>query len=273
MRIRTRVAIAVGLLGLGTIAPADNAALTSGGLPRMMSGHPTISMVSEVVKVVVHGKRVDTDCTFVFDNLGNACTVNMGFPDFGMWAYDYVHQKPKSIFKSFQSYVDGKRVATRLVLGADKREQWQTKLVSFEKDGSRVVREVYSTELGGAAASIDVGAASYVLHTGASWKGGIGKATVRFEFAPETEVVGPLDVKNISGMQKLTEKDLAHVLKPGGVIVVGPGNPTVHGASLVFEKSHWKPTTDDDILILFKYPSKVLQEDRKKAKELMKGSG
>jgi len=239
----------------------------------MMSGHPTISMASEVVKVVVRGRTVDSDCTFVFDNSGGACTVNMGFPDFGMWAYNYEHKKASTIFSSFQSYLDGRAVPTKLVLGADKREQWQTKLVSFDANGSRVVREVYSTELGGIADTVFIGAASYILHTGASWRGGIGKATVSFDFAPETEVVAPLDVKYITGMEKLTEKDLAYVLKPGALIVIGPVKPTVHGTSLVFEKSNWKPVVNDDILVLFKYPSKILEQMRKEAAAKMKGKG
>ncbi len=125
------------------------------------SGHPTISMASEVVKVVVRGHRVDTDCTFVFDNSGDACTVNMGFPDFGLWAYNYEHKKASTIFTSFKSYVDGKPVSTKLVLGQDHREQWQTKLVSFDKNGTRVVHEVYSTEVGvSGSAAVTLGAAS-----------------------------------------------------------------------------------------------------------------
>ena len=76
-----------------------------------------------------------------------------------------------------------------------------------------------------------------------------------FEF---TSLVNPIN---------FVRADPAHVLKPGGLVVFGPGEPTVRGTSLVFDKSNWKPTKADDILVLYKYPSKVLQEELKEVAE------
>jgi len=231
----------------------------------MMSGHPTISMALEVVKLIVHGKKVETDCTFVFKNSGNACSVNRGFPDCGMWAYDMERKKPETMFKSFRSYVDGKAVKTKLVLGADKHEQWQAKTISFSKGGVRVVKEAYSTDLGGIAAWGFIGAASYILHTGASWNGPIGKATVTVEFSPELELATPFDIKYVASQANLKDKDFEEIQKPARLLVLGPGKPSVQGHSVVFEKRNWKPTKTDDILILFKFPTKLLEEERKQA--------
>src|SRR5579862_1086347 len=137
------------VLTLVASASGDNAAMTTGGVPSMLSAHPSVSMVREIVKITVHSDRVDTDCTFVFKNEGVACNVKMGFPDFGMWAYAEGKAPGRSWFKSFQSYVDGKPVKTKLEVGKAPGEQWQVKTVLFEKNGSHVVREVYSNEAGG----------------------------------------------------------------------------------------------------------------------------
>ncbi|HVT11588.1 MAG TPA: hypothetical protein VHE55_04925 [Fimbriimonadaceae bacterium] len=245
---------------------ADNAALTTGGQPTMMSGHKSISMESEVVKITVHWNRVDADCLFVFANHGRACTVNMGFPDFGLWAYEFRKKEPHSIFKTYRSYVDGKKVKTKLVLDKDKIQQWQTKMISFAANGKRTVREVYSTELGGAA--VDQGKvwafASYLVHTGASWKGKIGKATVIVTFDPDTELKTPI-IMSYGSMIGMKPEDIGKRIEiPGGIVVSGLTKPAVQGRTLTFVLKDWKPVMADDLYVGFKYPDKALQEAKKK---------
>src|SRR5437868_13850348 len=69
------------LLLLAAAAGANDAALSYGGTPKMLGGHGSVSMQSELVRMKVGEKMVDVDCTFVFANPGKACTVRIGFPD------------------------------------------------------------------------------------------------------------------------------------------------------------------------------------------------
>jgi hypothetical protein len=258
----------VGVIGWVAIpqkAIADDAALTTGGLPRMMTSHPSISMTCEVVKLTVHGETIDTDCTFWFTNSGSASTVNMGFPDFGMFAYAQPSDTARTMFKKFQSYVDGKPVPTTLVLGKGPGEQWQTKMISFGKGATRVVHETYTTEVGGVNSDFPVAIAPYVIHTGSSWKGPIGMATVTVNFEPDSEVGKSLDVLYLSVLSKGA---LKHVLKPGGVVVLGMIRPRAVGPSLIFQRTSWKPSRTDDIMVAYRYPPKVIERLRQKEKAL-----
>lgn len=244
---------------------ADNAALTSGGLPKMMAAHPSIAMESEVVKMVIHGDRVETDCTFVFANHGKACKVQMGFPDFGLWAFAYTSKKPQTMFRKYRSYVDGKSVATKLVLGEKPGEQWQTKTVSFPANGKRIVREVYTTDVGGIALAKPIAFASYILHTGASWKGNIGKATILITVDKDTGIADPLSVSYSAAMPSSEATFKSDLDKPGGVLVTGVAAPTIAGRTLRIEKSNWRPTIKDDILVAFYFSKEVLDRMRKAA--------
>jgi hypothetical protein len=240
------------LLSGTAIANADNAALTTGGLPKMMKAHPSIRMAAETVDLFVHKNTIETVCTFTFVNDGPACTVNMGFPDFGLWAYASTPKPPRSMFKKFQSFVDGKSVKTKLIPGALPGEQWQTKLVSFQAKSKRIIRETYTTELGGVADQETLGAASYLLHTGSSWKGNIGRAVVTVTFAPDSELIPPfvIDPDAIKSHSTL----MAHMAKPGAIVSTSRIKPQISGASLIFTRENWRPTKEDDILVFFHYP-------------------
>jgi hypothetical protein len=258
----------------GVAAPTalcDNAALTSGGLPTMLKAHKSVTMESEVVKITIHWDRVDVDCSFVFVNHGPSCEVNMGFPDFGLWAYadgpPSGKRTPHTMFKSYRSSVDGRMVKTKLVLGKNPGEQWQTQQVSFPKDAKRIVREVYTTDVGGVAVSSDEvwAFASYLLHTGSSWNGNIGTATVIATFAPDSQIALPLRV-SFGDFRKTDAKTTsAQLAKPGGVIVSGMSKPDVKGRSLTFTRSNWKPAQTDDIYVGYLMPKDVLDKHRKKA--------
>src|SRR5580658_3484003 len=69
------------LLSLCHAAVADDAAMSGeGGTMTLLSGgHPSITMVSEVVRID-HLPDGRVRAHFVFKNAGPACTVQMGFP-------------------------------------------------------------------------------------------------------------------------------------------------------------------------------------------------
>lgn len=243
---------------------ADNAALTAGGQPRMMSSHPQVRMASEVVSMVVTKKRVLTDCTFVFRNSGKACTVRMGFPDFGMWAYAHPSKKARTRFKSYRSYVNGHPVKTNLILGKEPGEQWQVKQVLFPANGTVVVREQYTNEIGGIATKMVIASAAYVVHTGASWKGPIGHARFTLKFSEDTELPTPFQVKLGKWPKDFNEQVMDFIAKPGGIFATGPCQPTVKDRTMVFEKTNWMPQKSDDIYVFYRYPPKALEAEMKK---------
>jgi len=234
----------------------------------MLDAHPSVSMQSEVVKMVIHWNRVDTEAAFVFVNHGKACKVNMGFPDFGLGAYAHLRKQPVTMFKDFHSFVDGKPVETKLVLGQRLGEQWRTKTVSFAENGKRAVREVYTTKLGGAAErGRPLALACYLLHTGASWTGNIGTATILVTFDPDSEVAAPLNVL-FDDKGGLAAQELENQAgKPGGVLAAGPSAPSIQGRTLRFEMRNWRPSGWDDISVGFAYPKRAVQWEEEQAKK------
>lgn len=147
-----RVLALAGVLG-GGAARADDGGITYGGAPRLLAGHPSVSMQSEVVRMKVGRKRVRVTCDFVFHNSGRAGRVRMGFPDRGEGDGDPGRsdpkEAPKGTFLSYASWVDGKGVPTRIVRSSDSSQVWHAKTVSFAAGATRRVRDVYTLEAGG----------------------------------------------------------------------------------------------------------------------------
>lgn len=227
----------------------------------MLAEHKTITMVSEVVKLTLHATRVDADCTFVFKNNGPACNVNTGFPDAGGSSYPFL---------TFQSFVDGKPVATKLEADKDGWKHWRVKVVPFEKDGVRIVREVYTSEMGGGLGKPIVAIANYILRTGASWHGPIGSAKIVLNVLPETEVPVPLQIAYTSSSMSYTEAQLQDLWNKGWIAAMGPCQPRVDGRSIVFEKQNWKPTAKDDIFVIFKYGKNALSQSERESRAPVK---
>jgi hypothetical protein len=129
-------------------------------------------------------------CVFVFENTGPAETLLVGFPDYEPMA-DIGHVPEDRTLRSIHVWVDGDLVepwrAPRETSGfsitksypfADQFWVWP---VVFAEHQTRVLRTDYEH-----AASADNGShwnISYVLTTGASWAGPIGKAIVRVKSA------------------------------------------------------------------------------------------
>lgn len=190
-------AVLIGVLtGLAADATANDGRLASGGSPELLKGHPSVTMTSEFITITVNDDGVDVNCNFVFTNHGPACTVRMGFPDRGVGSLDpdededstaVLKTPPSTTFDFFRSYVDGHRVKTKLIRGSGEGEYWHTKSVRFAAHGVRRVRDVYSQRVGGGltviggryARSSEIG---YILNTGASWHGSIGRTEIVVKF-------------------------------------------------------------------------------------------
>jgi hypothetical protein len=246
---------------LPTIALADDAELSFGGAPRMMSGKTSVVMQSEVVTMTVGNDSVDVDCRFVFKNNGPACTVRMGFPDRGRGAADPTENedgksKPASTFNSFASYVDGKPVRTSVISDASNpSDLWHVKMVHFGSGQTVAVRDVYRTIV---SSQVDVApgyhggnySTFYVLHTGASWAGKIGRADVVVHMRRNGLHKIRLASYAAAGNPDPYKINWAK-LKPGTVLWRGPSTPTLDGTTIRFARTNFEPGYLDDVLLFF----------------------
>ena len=247
---------------------ADDAAMSSGGSPTLLKGHPSISMVLEHVTVTVGKDKIRYDCTFNFQNKGPATSVKIGFPDRGFGAYETGDQEdaydakqkgkkkaPFAALKEFVSYVDGKKVAVKLE-GTNKIAQsWHTKVVKFGANQSHVVRNTFYADMGSGVTNSggSLKEARYVIHTGRSWKGAIGDAVVEFIFEdPRLETLSPISAIGFGKETPFASKKLGE-LPLNAVIYQGFGKMTVKGNRLIFQQKNLKPTAKDDLVIDFGY--------------------
>lgn len=256
--------VLIPVLALATaFAVADDGWLGYPGSPKQFNAKPTVRMASERVTVVIHRWHADVRCDFVFENQGPAVAVKMGFPDFhSNWE---IGEKAKTIYERFISYVDGRRVRTTLEPklyaktsgGIDAPSAFQTKVVQFSKNQQHRVVELYRVHLGSLALSGTtpkahypaIKAFDYIFHTGSTWRGSIGKATMRIRFAKDATLPrGRLTIGDYPPDGNWTYEFFAskrsqlHIVQPGWKL---------SGRVLILQKRNWKPTMDDDVEIFF----------------------
>jgi hypothetical protein len=254
----------LGVFLLGNKVAADDGGISFGGSPHLLNGHPSVAMVREAVHIDVHKEVITVDCNFVFHNSGPVCTVRMGFPDEGLGAAEPYQGDPvptgpdlKATFLSYDSYVDGKKVPTKLVPTNDRTLYWHTKNVTFKPNSDCIIRDVYTLKPGGQVTSGNglYQQTSYVLHTGASWHGPIGKADITIKFEPDTESV-PIKLQALSALH---EHDLSRLdwakLPAGTVVYEGPCAAKAQGQTMSFTKTNFTPTKKDDIRVYYAYRS------------------
>lgn len=213
-------------------AHADDGAVSevSGGTIAPLDQHPSVRMVSEVVTVrIVDGKSY-VHCEFVFRNEGKATTVKMGFPEHAWGGGD---GGAFMRIKGFKTWVDGKttKVAYKpanntrpKISGGEEYKAWYVKDVRFAKGQTRKVVDEYYAKLGsegGAGSPYDkISIFDYVLKTGSTWKGPIGKAVVIVDASTMTPYcdinAGPAGYSNRGGiltwsLVNIEPKDDIHV--------------------------------------------------------------
>jgi hypothetical protein len=136
-------------------------------------------MVSERV-VARLGAKVDrVTATFVLRNVGAATTVQVGFPERG-WG-DVGRQSAE--FLSFSSTVDGVPTSIRTTPWQGEESQdlsrYRVKSVRFAPGQTRTVVVRYTARPG--ENSMGSRLFTYVVTTGASWKGSIGSADIQVD--------------------------------------------------------------------------------------------
>jgi hypothetical protein len=180
------------LLSLNAVQADDgSSSLISGGASVAVTPHPSVRMVREEVQVQLYPDKALVHCQFIFKNDGKACSVKMGFPEEKQASGD-----TGKLFRmwGFKSWVDGTLVQTRRVQmvrghqnAFNSYQALYLKEVSFKSGQVRTVVDEYTTELG------DMGwifspyceyrLFTYVLKTGATWKGSIGEAEIKVDYS------------------------------------------------------------------------------------------
>lgn len=178
------ITICFTFLPLSIVAANDSVVVGVGGTPfvvRMVQKeHPSIRLVREDIYIKLPEGKVTA--RFVFRNEGPTTTVLMGFPESGggdVWI-------EWSGFDYFISLVDGKQVKVQRVGPTGEKlpekitsahyEIWWVKRVKFRKGQTRVVVNHYQGGLGHDTTGQQW--FTYVLTTGANWKGQIGYARI-----------------------------------------------------------------------------------------------
>lgn len=256
-----RSGLILGLALLASVSAADDGWVADVGGPAILGAkHPTIRMKDETVNINVGKKVTSVSCLFHFVNSGPACDVGMGFPDDPQLEGDEV---AKTIFNSFTSWVDGKPVVCHFKsIGAYK--YWQVKTVHFGAKESHVVRDDYTvnTGEGNQGAEVYDYYATYILHTGNTWKGNIGsvKVNIRFDSSfPKFNRLIPLETltKTIENTKNEADAPFTrHVQKfftqnKKAIFWKGPRKPTLKGHVLKFSAKNLRPTDADDIFLSF----------------------
>ncbi len=253
-------------LALSSFALANDAGLTYGGSPSLLKGHKTIQMVSEIIRVDVWKDHEIVDCQFVFKNHGKATKARMGFPDRSSGAGNPEEEgrvdPPKGSFNWFNSWVDGKKVKTTIARGKELGDYWHVKYVPFADGQSVKVHDRYRVDTGFAMTpdNGNVREATYVVHTGASWKGKIGRSDVYVTFhglkAP-LHVMPLLDFSPREGDDEVRGASLhAGRFASSDIVWSGPSKPSVHGTRLHFVRKNWRPQVGDDVDLFFSYYKK-----------------
>jgi len=257
---------AMGGLLLACIASAsraDDGGISFGGSPHLLKGHASVAMKNEVVTMDVGKEKIKVDCKFLFHNSGPDSTVRVGFPDQGegsMEPYQGEDVRPKgkdlkATFLTYDSWVDGKKVQTELVPTDDRTLFWHAKTVNFKANKDCAIRDVY-TLMPGAQVTNENGMyqqTSYVLHTGASWHGPIGRAEIIVNFDPAV-IGGPIKLKAYSSLPVKKFYELKWSTLPAGTVIYdGPCAPKLEGNTLRFVVNNLKPTKKDDVHLYYAY--------------------
>jgi hypothetical protein len=134
-----------------------------------MDEHPSVRLVAEHVHARIFDKYALVECVFFLRNEGPETIVEMGFPC-------YMGEE-KRRFEEFRSYVDGQEVEIEIVEDRDQHPAvWYCKDVHFGEGELKVIRDTYRGGYGGNTMG-DIWF-TYILHTGASWKGTIGSVSI-----------------------------------------------------------------------------------------------
>lgn len=174
---------------MGTLLFANDSEMGSDAFSVYPINSNKIAMVSESVYIDIPAATVD--CNFIFWNpTQESLEILIGFPG---------HEEPEYgdfniTLRDFHSYVDGKPVEVTIKRDTATTRIWYTKKVLFEPNTTKRVRNTYKVNY---SVSINSGFwFSYIMKTGANWKGKIGRADVYMYMGRSLYEVTQIEPKN-----------------------------------------------------------------------------
>lgn len=189
-----------------------------------------VRLVSETIRVTFLKETARVSCVFIFRNEGSAQRVVIGFPDEARGDVP-----AEGLIQWFRSWVNGqpvpvRRVAVERVVDYEGTYVWWLKEVPFAAGQTVTVRNEYEIRY-----SVNVEGTewfTYILATGAGWKGPIRQATITVDLGR----IPPAAVYGIGPPQ----------VRPG--LVVSPGYQ-VRGRQLLWRFSNFEPTDKNNIRV------------------------
>jgi hypothetical protein len=237
---------------------ADDGILYYQGIPQLMSGRTHIRMVQEFVLAKIGRKRARVYCRFVLRNEGKTSKARIGFPDGNDHDGEFTDVPTKPSLHNFRSSVDSHPISTHIMKGMD-YPFFHVKTVWFRPRQTRVVEDWYDVPLDESATDMvagDKGQASYyvqgfryIMASGGSWYGPIGRATVRITWLrPEMRRSMPVSLAKFGdpGASKQWDR-----LPKNLVIYAGFSVPKVSARSISFYRSNFEPSRHSDIDLTF----------------------
>lgn len=203
----------------------------------------SIRMTSEAIRARIVGDAVGghlarVACLFVLRNEGPRQRIRIGFPEDTGGDID-----ERGLIRRFTSTVNGQPVAVRRVVQRSDGDFggffiWWTKDVTFDAGETKQIRNDYEVAL---SANVEgVAWFTYILSTGANWKGRIGEATVVVD-------LGPIDPRRVIGLGTRPRRDNHREF------LLSPLGAKQEGTRLVWRLKDFEPTQRDNIMVAWYY--------------------
>jgi hypothetical protein len=165
-------AIAISALWLSAraVAIANDGYWVEVGDARGFQNSEQIALLSEDLRIILHDSFMNVRVKYVFKNEGNAITATLAFPE------TCSNGAVRMEYDEFRSFVDGRRasVVREVLLDPDVDDSYEAiwkKQVHFRRGQRRVVEVHYRMPMG--ADNTFGSGGTYILRTGATWKGPI----------------------------------------------------------------------------------------------------
>jgi hypothetical protein len=164
---------------------ADDTAYFGSGNTVIPVNNDQIQMVSEVVRIRYDNKtlRFYVNCEFIFKNAGDTTTVLMGFPETLMVPMEGAAETQGVPIANFKTFIGNDEIKTtykKVNLKSEKsikasEEQAYVWPIRFQKSETIVVKNSYDAGTG-LTSTDGIFGFTYVVRTGARWKGNIERA-------------------------------------------------------------------------------------------------
>ncbi|MBI4617832.1 MAG: hypothetical protein HY720_29740 [Planctomycetes bacterium] len=227
--------------------------------PMDESAAGAVSMESEEVSIELHPSFAVIDATFVLANSGLATTLDVGFPGEGVRIAVGRFSAHRALvgFKTWVNGVSCAAIARKVQMGAEGpktwTETWHVFGIAVPAAGKTTVRvrygvpaDVYFGDSYNTEDTFPDSAVSYILATGARWKGAIGKATF---------TIRGMDGVSIDGVRVRDDRMPAAPrsgTEPAQAMLPTYGKRA--DGAIVLSREAFEPAGPDDLQILFQPP-------------------